>query len=139
METLLVNHCPPEDPDIQNALIGLRNFFFPEGSLHRASKHLADVEKQSAAKRLCMFFRWMVRKDSAGIDFGIWEQFSPAQLVCPLDVHSGKVARHLGILQRPVNDWRAATELTACLRLADPDDPVRFDFALFGAGVYDAN
>ena len=82
-----------------------------------------------------MFLRWMVRKDKNGVDFGLWKNISPSLLVCPLDVHSGRVARRLGILQRNQNDWKAAAELTAFLKVLDPSDPVKFDFALFGLGV----
>lgn len=98
-------------------------------------KHLARPSSGSAAKRINMFLRWMVRRDAAGVDFGLWKGISPSQLVCPLDVHSGKVARWLGLLQRRQNDWRAATELTSALCLFDRDDPVKYDFALFGSGI----
>ncbi|MBE0647992.1 MAG: TIGR02757 family protein [Bacteroidales bacterium] len=101
----------------------------------RSRKHLADPVTGSAAKRINMFLRWMVRSDNHGVDFGIWKSISPANLICPLDVHSGRVARRLGLLERKANDWKAAEELTASLRKLDPDDPVRYDFALFGMGV----
>jgi uncharacterized protein (TIGR02757 family) len=82
-----------------------------------------------------MFLRWMVRRDDAGVDFGHWHSIDPALLVCPLDVHSGRVARQLGLLKRKQNDWKAAIELTNALRQFDPSDPVKFDFALFGIGT----
>ncbi len=103
----------------------------------RSAKHLPDPSRGSAAKRLNMFLRWMVRDGAAGVDFGIWKQLSPAQLSCPLDVHSGNVARKLGILTRPQNDARAVQELDKQLREWDAEDPVRYDFALFGLGVFE--
>ncbi len=84
-----------------------------------------------------MFLRWMVRKDKNGVDFGIWDKINPSQLICPLDVHSGNTARKLGLLQRKYNDWQAAEELTENLKKLDPDDPVKYDFALFGMGVFE--
>lgn len=82
-----------------------------------------------------MFLRWMVRKDECGVDFGLWKQLSPAHLVCPLDIHVERVARKLGLLGRKQADWQAAIELTQQLRQFDPNDPVRYDFALFGLGI----
>ena len=82
-----------------------------------------------------MYLRWMVRDDDKGVDFGIWKQISPAQLICPIDLHVARVARRLGILERKQTDWQAALELTAYLRTLDPQDPVKYDFALFGSGV----
>src|SRR5205085_5775180 len=96
----------------------------------------ADPEKGSAAKRINMFLRWNIRKDKRGVDFGIWNQ-NPAHLVCPLDVHSARVARKLGLLKRKQNDWDAAVELTNQLRKFDPLDPVKYDFALFGLGAFE--
>ena len=84
-----------------------------------------------------MFLRWMVRNDKKGVDFGLWEKIPASILMCPLDVHSGNVARKLGLLRRKQNDWRAVEELTANLRKFDPDDPVKYDFALFGLGVFE--
>ncbi|MCU0395724.1 MAG: DUF2400 domain-containing protein, partial [Chitinophagaceae bacterium] len=92
-------------------------------------------EWKSSCKRLNMFLRWMVRKDDKGVDFGIWKKISPAQLVCPLDVHVARVAKRFNLLQRKPTDWQAALELTAYLRKLDPEDPVKYDFALFGLGV----
>lgn len=99
------------------------------------SKHLADPSAGSAAKRINMFLRWMVRNDSRKVDFGIWKTIPMSKLMIPLDVHSGGVARKLGILQRKQDDWRAVEELTGFLRQLDASDPVRFDYALFGMGV----
>lgn len=102
---------------------------------HRARKHVADPRKGSAAKRLNMFLRWMVRPAARGVDLGLWRTLQPADLMIPLDVHTSNVGRQLGLLQRKANDWKAVEELTAALREMDPQDPVRLDFALFGLGA----
>lgn len=102
---------------------------------HRTGKHISSPRQNSACKRLNMFLRWMVRSDDRGVDFGIWKRIRPSQLVCPCDVHVERVARRLGLIQRPKPDWKTALELTNNLRLLDPNDPVRYDFALFGLGV----
>jgi len=117
------------------AIVKFRNAFLGTHAAERHSKHVANPEAGSAAKRLNMFLRWMVRKDQRGVDFGIWSCLSPSALMIPLDVHSGSTARTLGLLTRTANDWRAVEELTTSLRQFDPSDPVRFDFALFGMGV----
>ncbi|MEP2024637.1 MAG: TIGR02757 family protein [Reichenbachiella sp.] len=101
----------------------------------RTKKHVATPARKSACKRLNMFLRWMVRKDNKGVDFGIWNTILPSQLICPLDVHVERVAKRLGLLQRKQTDWRAALELSENLRELDPNDPVKYDFALFGMGV----
>lgn len=113
--------------------------FFKNPFAERSLKHLPDPLKGSAAKRLCMYFRWMVRKDKNSVDLGIWNGLiSPSKLHLPLDVHTGNVSRSLGILQRKQNDWKAVSEITGELRKIDPADPVKFDFALFGLGVYES-
>lgn len=112
-----------------------RYFFSLEDAPARTRKHIATPERGSACKRLNMFLRWMVRKDNQGVDFGIWNHISAAELICPLDLHVARVARKLGLLQRKYDDWQAALELTKKLRLLDPNDPVKYDFALFGLGV----
>jgi uncharacterized protein (TIGR02757 family) len=84
-----------------------------------------------------MYLRWMIRQDNNGVDLGIWNNISPAKLSCPLDVHSGNVARKLGLLTRKQNDGKALSELDANLRLFDANDPVKYDFALFGLGVFE--
>ncbi|HOI01032.1 MAG TPA: TIGR02757 family protein [Bacteroidales bacterium] len=112
-----------------------RERFLTWPHLTRTAKHLADPFQGSAAKRINMLLRWMVRKDNRGVDLGIWKQISPSELHCPLDVHSGRTARRLGLLHRRQNDWKAVEELTARLRQLDPQDPVKYDFALFGAGI----
>lgn len=103
--------------------------------LERSAKHISDPVSGSAAKRINMFLRWMVRSPKKGVDFGIWKAISSAELICPLDVHTATVGRKLGLLHRTQNDWLAAEELTASLREIDGNDPVKFDFALFGLGV----
>jgi uncharacterized protein (TIGR02757 family) len=120
---------------LKDSMAGFRRVFFSAPHFSRTKKHLADPERGSAAKRLNMFLRWMVRSNARGVDFGIWRSISPSSLYCPLDVHSGNTARNLGLLTRKQNDWKAVEELTEVLRSMDPDDPVRFDFALFGSGV----
>ena len=103
----------------------------------RSVKHLADPQRGSAAKRINLFLRWMVRRDEGGVDFGLWKEIDPADLFIPLDVHSGNTARQLGLLQRKQNDWKAVEELTSTLRELDPEDPVKYDYALFGIGIFE--
>lgn len=122
---------------IQEAIYHFKRFFFELPHLTRTEKHVSDPLKNSAAKRINMFLRWMVRNDNAGVDFGIWKGISPAQLSCPLDVHSGNVARKLGLLKRKQNDAKAVLELDISLRELDSKDPVKYDFALFGLGVFE--
>lgn len=105
----------------------------------RTGKHVASPAKKSACKRLNMYLRWMVRQDDRGVDFGLWKNINPSQLVCPLDVHVERIARKLGLLKRKQTDWMAALELTENLRKYDPEDPVKYDFALFGLGVQEKN
>lgn len=109
--------------------------FFSIEHLSRTQKHLADPLKGSTAKRINMFLRWMVREDKGGVDFGIWKSHQAADLMMPLDVHTGNIGRKLGLLQRKQNDWKAVVELTEALSLYDATDPVKYDFALFGIGV----
>lgn len=120
---------------LQPAIARLHELFFEVPQLPRTAKHLANPERGSAAKRINMFLRWMIREDSAGVDFGLWKDIFPSILSCPLDVHSGNVARKLGLLKRSQNDARAVAELDKALRQMDPEDPVKYDFALFGLGV----
>ncbi|HEY6159978.1 MAG TPA: TIGR02757 family protein [Bacteroidia bacterium] len=123
--------------DAKEAIIKFRQAFFSVKHLSRTLKHVSNPGSGSSAKRLNMFLRWMVRKDKRSVDFGIWNNLKPAQLFCPLDVHSGNVARKLGLLTRKQNDWKAVEELTVSLREFDPADPVKYDFALFGLGVFE--
>ncbi len=122
---------------LQPAIHQFKRLFFEIEHPRRTTKHISDPLKGSAAKRINMFLRWMVRKDDRGVDLGIWKGISPSQLSCPLDVHSGKVARKLGLLERNSNDARALEELDRNLRSFDPRDPVKYDFALFGLGVFE--
>lgn len=127
----------PTDKNTMNAILYFREKFLEVSYLPRSEKHLSNPAKNSAAKRLNMMLRWFVRNDNQGVDLGIWTKISPSQLVCPLDVHSGNVARKLGILQRKQNDWKAVLELNEQLRKFDSEDPVKYDFALFGLGVFE--
>ena len=122
---------------LQPAISALKQRFFEIPHPKRSTKHISDPLRGSAAKRINMFLRWMVRKDQAGVDFGIWNEIAPNQLSCPLDIHSGRVARHLGLLNRRQNDARALSELDMALRRLDPVDPVKYDYALFGLGVFE--
>lgn len=121
---------------VASALNHFRTYFFslPEYPI-RTRKHISSPASNSACKRLNMFLRWMVRQDDRGVDFGLWKQLKPSQLVCPCDVHVERVARKLGLIQRKTSDWKTACELTDNLRRLDADDPVKYDFALFGLGV----
>jgi uncharacterized protein (TIGR02757 family) len=122
---------------LQPAIHELKKEFFTLPHLERTRKHLPDPLQGSAAKRINMFLRWMVRKDNTGVDFGIWNRISPSILSCPLDAHSGKVARKLGLLNRNQNNSKAVNELDQNLRGFDCTDPVKYDFALFGLGIYE--
>lgn len=119
------------------AIEALHRIFFSLAHPARSRKHLSDPAKGSAAKRVNLFLRWMVRNDNKGVDFGLWRSLSPAILSCPLDVHSAAVARKLGLLHRKQNDIKAVRELDTALRAFDPDDPVKYDFALFGLGIFE--
>lgn len=125
------------EENYKNAIHHLKQVFFEVPHQQRTQKHISDPIKNSAAKRINMFLRWMVRSDKAGVDFGIWKNHNPAHLSCPLDVHSGNVARKLKLLQRKQNDWKALSELDINLRKLDLIDPVKYDFALFGLGVFE--
>lgn len=124
-----------KDEHVGAGLIHFRRVFFELPHASRTEKHISSPESNSACKRMNMYLRWMVRSDKRGVDFGIWKGIRPSQLICPLDVHSGRVARRIGILQRSQDDWKAALELTSKLKEYDARDPVRFDFSLFGLGV----
>ena len=121
----------------QPAIHHFKKIFFSLPHLPRTQKHVSDPFNNSAAKRINMFLRWMVRKDTTGVDFGIWNSIAPSQLSCPLDVHSGNVARKLKLLGRKQNDGKALMELDINLRKLDPIDPVKYDFSLFGLGVFE--
>lgn len=122
---------------MQPAISNFKELFFELPHQNRTQKHVSNPNKGSAAKRINMFLRWMVRDNSTGVDFGLWKDISPAKLSCPLDVHSGNVARKLNLLKRKQNDAKALQELDKNLRKLDATDPVKYDFALFGLGVFE--
>ena len=135
LEAVFATH--QEDDNLQKSIHTLKHLFFEIEHQNRTQKHISDPLNNSAAKRINMYLRWMVRQDQTGVDLGIWQSISPSQLSCPLDVHSGNVARKLGLLSRPQNDAKALAELDLNLRKLDPIDPVKYDFALFGLGVFE--
>ena len=126
-----------KDDSLQYAIHKMKKIFFEIPHTNRTKKHISDPMRGSAAKRINMFLRWMVRDDTKGVDFGIWKSISPKYLSCPLDVHTGNVARKLGLIQRKQNDHKAVMELDKKLREFDLIDPVKYDFALFGLGVFE--
>jgi len=136
MEDVIVEGMGP-DKSLRDGIDNLRKTFFSLPHASRNEKHFADIKGGAAGKRLNMFLRWMVRDDGRGVDFGIWKRIDPAALYIPLDLHSGNTSRKLGLLKRKANDWKAVEELTAVLREFDPADPVKYDFALFGLGVFE--
>lgn len=122
---------------MQNSISEFKKVFFEAPHMLRTQKHISDPLNNSAAKRINMYLRWMCRQDQTGVDLGIWKSISPHKLSCPLDVHSGNVARKLGLLNRKQNDAKALFELDSSLRQLDAKDPVKYDFALFGLGVFE--
>ena len=126
---------PARDQNAEQGLIRFKNYFFSFEHLRRTEKHISSPLQKSTCKRLNMFLRWMVRNDDHGVDFGLWKNISPSQLICPIDVHVARVAKKLGLLKRKQVDWLAAVELTGELRQLDKNDPVKYDFALFNLGV----
>ncbi len=138
LQTAFSRHLSTSDTDITQALVGFRKEFFslPEAP-KRTEKHLSSPEKGgSACKRLCMFLRWLVRVDTAeeGVDLGLWREISPRQLIMPLDVHVLRVANRLGLCGNLKPNWQSAQTLTARLREWSAADPLKYDFAFFGAG-----
>jgi len=126
----------PSDVTVERGLVRFHHLFFGlEHAPHRTRKHVPTPERKSTCKRINMYLRWMVRCDKKGVDFGLWERISPAQLVCPCDLHVDRVARMLNLVRRNQTDWLTALELTESLRKLDPIDPVKYDFALFGLGI----
>lgn len=126
-----------EEDSLQDAIHHLKQIFFSIEHPSRTRKHLPDPHGGSAAKRVNMFLRWMVRRDKSGVDFGIWKDIPPGILSCPLDLHSGNVARKLGLIHRKQNDAKALAQLDKSLRVLDAADPVKYDFALFGLGIFE--
>lgn len=135
LEAVFKTHT--KENDLQTAISKFKTTFFEIEHPLRTTKHISDPLKGSAAKRINMFLRWMVRDSNTNVDFGIWKTIDPALLSCPLDVHSGNVARKLGLLKRKQNDAKALAELDKSLRKLDPKDPSKYDFALFGLGVFE--
>jgi len=135
-ETLETAFFPLADMTAEQGLIHFKEYFFSSPDApQRTGKHIPSPLQGSACKRLNMFLRWMVRNDEKGVDFGLWKRISPRDLICPLDVHVERTARKLGLLKRDKPDWKAALELTAALKFMDEDDPVKYDFALFGISI----
>ena len=126
-----------EKEDMSAGISSFKQTFFSINHLSRTQKHVSDPLKGSASKRLIMFLRWMVRSNNEGVDFGIWKTLNPSQLSCPLDVHTANVARKLGLITRKANDWKTVKELDVHLRSFCKEDPSKYDFALFGLGVYE--
>jgi uncharacterized protein (TIGR02757 family) len=122
---------------VRESISRTRKIFLETAHEKRSEKHFPDPISGSSCKRINMFLRWMVRDDNRGVDFGLWKKVSPAELMCPLDVHSGNVARKLGLVKRNQNDWKAVEELTGNLQSFDASDPVKYDFALFGLGIFE--
>ena len=135
LEAVFEKNATPNS--LQPAIHAFKHIFFELPHPARTQKHVSDPLKGSAAKRINMFLRWMVRSSDKHVDFGLWTRLSPRQLSCPLDVHSGNVARKLKLLKRKQNDAKARLELDTSLRKMDPNDPVKYDFALFGLGVFE--
>lgn len=136
LESAFTKGLKTEDLTIENGLNEFYDYFFDtEWVSERTKKHIASPQKNSACKRINMFLRWMVRKDEAGVDFGLWSSISPSQLVCPLDVHAMRTAGELGLMKEEKANWKTALALTNTLRELDPDDPVKYDFALYGMGI----
>lgn len=136
LETAFTNGMQKGDTTVENGLRKFHHYFFGlEDAPARTRKHIATPEKKSTCKRLNMFLRWMVRKDNTGVDFGIWKDIRPSQLICPIDVHVARVAQKFRLVTRKQTDWQAALELTKNLKKLSPGDPVKYDFALFGLGV----
>ncbi len=135
LETIFTEHQTKHS--MQPAISKFKEVFFELPHQNRTQKHVSDPNKGSAAKRINMFLRWMVRDNATGVDFGIWKNIPPSKLSCPLDVHSGNVARKLKLLKRKQNDAKALQELDKSLRKLDSSDPVKYDFALFGLGVFE--
>ncbi len=139
LEQVFADGVVEQAADMRSSISYFNNVFFenvPEANL-RTRKHVSNPDKGSAAKRINMYLRWMVRRDTKKVDFGIWSSISPSLLSCPLDVHTGNVGRLLGFITRTQNDWKTVAELDAHLRLMDVNDPVKYDFALFGLGVFE--
>ena len=146
LQNIYLHHCGLEnvfttgyknEQTVYSALKHFRKTFLELQYEQRVTKHLSDVTANSSAKRLNMFLRWMVRSNETEVDFGLWKNIPASALMLPLDVHTGDVSRALGLLKRMQNDWKAVEEITEVLRKFDPEDPVKYDFALFGIGAFE--
>ncbi len=126
-----------KETDVKNSITNFRALFLNTEHQSRSEKHISNPSAKSSAKRLCMFLRWMVRKDKHGVDFGIWKSIKSSQLCLPLDLHTGNVSRKLCLLNRTQNDWQAVEEITSVLRTFDKNDPIKYDFSLFGLGAFE--
>ena len=135
LEAIFAKH--QEATSMKKSITAFKKIFFEITHLPRSQKHVSDPANNSAAKRINMYLRWMIRDGSKGVDFGIWKSIATSKLSCPLDIHSGNVARKLGLLSRKQNDGKALSELDTNLRILDANDPVKYDFALFGLGVFE--
>ena len=124
-----------EHGDLRPVLSDFRRDFFAIDHDKHSEKHLSSIDKGAACKRLCMYLRWFVRHDDRGVDFGLWRRIPMSALYMPLDIHTGRMGRNLGLLSRKQSDWKAVEELTASLRELSADDPVRYDYSLFGLGI----
>lgn len=135
LESAFSTHLQPGDKNVRRALVGFQEIIFAGEHPLRTRKHLSSPARNSACKRLNMYLRWMVRCDLRGVDFGLWKTISPAQLIIPMDIHVSRVAKRLGLLEKETVNWKNAERLTEELQKFDPNDPVKYDFALFGLGV----
>lgn len=136
LEDAFARHISIDSATVEDGLSGFHELFFSlKNAPQRTRKHVATPIRKSSCKRLNMFLRWMVRRDDRGVDFGLWNRIHTSQLVIPLDVHVNRVARSFGLIKRKQTDWLAAKELTHNLCSFNPDDPVIYDYALFGMGV----
>jgi uncharacterized protein (TIGR02757 family) len=127
----------PEIQGVKGRIATFRSVFFQSNDLQRSMKHVSDPLRNSACKRINMYLRWMVRDSAKGVDFGIWKSIPTSELYLPLDVHTSRNARELGLLTRKQDDWKALDELMHRLRAFDAADPVKYDFALFGIGAFE--
>jgi uncharacterized protein (TIGR02757 family) len=137
LEAAFSSQFSNKEIDVKNSITNFRTLFLNTEHQSRSEKHISNPSAKSSAKRLCMFLRWMVRKDKHGVDFGIWKGIKPSQLCLPLDLHTGNVSRKLGLLNRTQNDWQAVEEITSVLRNFDKNDPIKYDFSLFGLGAFE--
>lgn len=144
LKNIYKNYDSLEDVFIENkndfmfdGISKFRKIFFSVDHEKRSQKHISNPLKNSCCKRINMFLRWMVRSKKKKVDFELWNSINTRQLSCPLDIHTGRVARKLRILNRNQNDFKATLELDYHLRKLNPNDPVKYDFALFGLGVFE--